>query len=72
MPKVSLQLNFTHTNLPVSVDHSIGSISVADSKWCVSVDGKHLLGEIQQLLLDDFSMQISLKPSNYGENVFFS
>jgi len=39
MPKVSWQLNFSHTNVPISIDHSIGIISVAEIKWCVSVDG---------------------------------
>jgi len=39
---------------------------MAERKLCTSVDGNILLGEIHQILLNDFIMQMSPKTVNYG------
>ena len=49
-----------------SVDHSIGAIPMTERKLCASVDGNICwVGEIHQILLNDFSMQMSPKTVNY-------
>jgi len=49
------------------VDHSIGAIPMTERKLCASVDGNICwVGEIHQILLNDFSMQMSPETINYG------
>jgi len=53
-----------------SVDHSIGAIPMAERKLCASVDGNICWVKIHQILLNNFSMQMSpksQKPSTMAE-----
>ena len=49
-----------------SVDDSIGVIPMAERKLCASVDGNICWVKFTQILLTDFSMQMSPKTVNYG------
>jgi len=37
--ELGLQLNFSHTNLPISVADGIGTIPMAERKWHITVVG---------------------------------
>ena len=54
------------------MDHSIGAMPMAERKLCAGVDGNICWVKFTQILLNDFSMQMSPKTVNYcGKNVGF-